>query len=227
MKTDKEAPTKRRRDTLEFRLAAALPARPYYSNRGFSLVEILFVISIIGILFAVASTGAKKSWQNQEIKASAMRLAHDITLASQSATKLNTIVQLRFYKYHDEAIVADDSQFHAYQIVTTDINSNASPLFEIQRLEGTTLISSSKRFSSVLGVTTPFNSGRDPDVNIGNYDYTSIEFHPDGSTNLDPDEPQPWTITLIPVRYAERLGELPKEFQTLAISPQTGSVRIY
>ncbi len=191
---------------------------------AFSLVETLFVVAIITMLLAVAATGAKKSWQSQEIKGSALRLAHDISLASMTAVKYNAAVQLRLYKYNDPAIVAEEPQIHAYQIVALGKTGIPAALFEMQRLEGTTLVSSSRRFSSAL--PTSFTQGSLP-LPIGKYEYASIEFRPDGSTGLESTDGKALTLTLIPVRYAERIGELPKEFQTLAISPETGSVRIY
>lgn len=201
--------------------------------RGFSLVEMLFVLTIISILIAVAGTGAKKSWESQEIKASALRLSHDIALASQTAMKLNRPVHLMFFKFYDTDLVAEQPQYRAYQIMSVEPTGQPRPVFEVQRLEGTTLISSSRRFSSALGAPQAlaggmnFNAGGGGGGGSDTYEFTSIEFRPDGSTNLDPDEKEPWTITLIPVRYADRTGELPREFRTLVITPENGSVRMY
>lgn len=209
---------------------------------GYSLVEMLFVLSLMIILFAVAANGAKKSWQSQEIKASAIRLAHDLSLASQTAQKLNKPVVVRLYKYYAPAIASETPHLHAYQLMVYDPPPPASsgtasaqsgqqpsykPLYEVQALEGTTLISESRLFTSIIA-NPAFSQGPDQDVGIGNYQFIGIEFRPDGSTNLTGNK-EPMTITLIPARAAdtEKENELPKEFQTLVIHPENGTVTVY
>ncbi|MDB6140660.1 MAG: Verru Chthon cassette protein [Verrucomicrobiaceae bacterium] len=209
------------------------PARQLRSA-GYTLVEMLFVVSLMIVLFAVASTGAKKSWQSQELKASAIHLAHDLTLASQSAQKLNKPVVVRFYKYFADAIASDQEHFHAYQLLVPDTDTPLiataqpalKPLFEVQTLEGTTLISESSRFTSLMTTPQKASPSTDPSLPIGSYEYISIEFRPDGSTNLSPDGDPP-TITLIPARGADNMYELPKEYQTLVLHPESGSVSVY
>ncbi len=201
------------------------PLRP----GGYSLFEMMVVLAIVMILFTVAATGFRKSWESQEIKASALHLAHDITLAAQTAQKLNTTVTLRFIKYFPKAVAADKPHYHAFQLLIQDPDSpipKLKGLYELQTLEGTTLISENTRFSSVLYAPAQKRGGTDEDLGIGDYEYFSIEFRPNGSTNLLP-SPQPATITLIPARSVDSLGELPKEYQTLVLHPENGTVSVY
>lgn len=197
------------------------------TTRGYTLVEMLAVVAIILALFAVASSGFKKTWESQELRASALQLANDLALASQTAIKLGKPVQVRFYRYHAQEVATEKPQFHAYQLLKRDPLTNlALPLFEMQRFESTTLMSSFERFSSIA--SKPVKAEKyDPNLAIGDYEYVAIEFRPNGRTNLDPSAAEPWTITLIPVTWADRVGETPKDFQTLSIEPATGAVRMW
>ena len=194
---------------------------------GYTLVEMLAVVSIILALFAVASSGFKKTWESQELRASALQLSNDLVLASQTAVKLGKPVQVRFYKYNALDVATEKPQFHAYQLLVRDPLTNLTvPLHELQRFESTTLMSAFARFSTIAA--HPVKSQKhDPMISEGSYEYVAVEFRPNGRTNLDPSAPDPWTITLIPVTWADRVGETPKDFQTLSIEPGTGAVRMW
>ena len=213
------------------------PKRP----SGYSLMEMLFVLSLTIVLFAVAAAGAKKSWQSQELKASAIHLAHDLTLASQSAQKLNKPVVVRFYRYFADAVASDKPHYHAYQLLVQDTEASNvitarpvfKPLFELQTLEGTTLISENAHFTSLL-YSPP--DQRDPttdqDLSIGSYEYFTVEFRPNGSTNIAPNQTGSGgydvpTITLIPARGADQQDQLPADYQTLVLHPGAGTVSVY
>jgi uncharacterized protein (TIGR02596 family) len=212
------------------------------SAPAFSLIEMLLVVTIVASLFAIAAQGLKKTWEGQELKASAMKLANDISLASQTAVKLNKPVQLRFYKFEDNLLASEQNQFRAYQLVVAAVLPTQSgatiqwrPLYELQKLEGNTVMSSNQRFSTLLQnpqkpnpsevdgrLQTLYSAG----LGQSGVEMTSVEFRPDGTTNLDPAANVPWCITFVPVRYAAE-SVLPADFQTLTIAPETGAVRIY
>lgn len=207
---------------------------------AYTLVEMLIVLAIVVSLFAVAASGFKKSWQSQELRASAIQLATDLSLASQTAIRLGQSVQVRFYKYQAIELATDKPQFFAYQLMVRDkVVGLASPLYELQRFQGTTIMSENPVFSTIA-YTKPTKahlnltgnlSELDPAIGIGEYEYLTIEFRPNGSTNLDPDASEPWSITLLPVTSVEELPNQsktkPVDFQTLTINPSTGSVRIW
>jgi uncharacterized protein (TIGR02596 family) len=212
-----------------------IASKPYRRcSAGYSLVEMLVVVTVVVALLAISMRGAKRSWEGQEIRASAGKLAGDLSLAALSAVKLNKPVQVRFYKYLSREVASPEAQFYAYQLLTLREGS-ATPqweqLYELQKLEGTTVMSSQARFSSLL--EKPQNSKPQEDsfllttyVFMPGLQYCAIEFRPDGSTNLDPDVTTPWSITLIPARSAES-QDLPPDFKTLVIAPATGAVRVY
>ena len=221
------------------------------SAAGYTLVEMLFVVGLMIIFLVIAANGTKKTWETQEIKASAFHLAHDITLASQTAQKLNRIVTILFYKGHSTDIAgAPNGSWHTYQMFvydpqpksssgstpsssTASNNQSSDPdlkaLFEVQSFEGTTLISDDfNRYSTLFAVLNRYKSGES--------EFASLEFKPDGSTTLPsppPDHLGPLTITLIPARYADpdfqtsHPNDTPKAFASLVIHPENGTVTVY
>lgn len=191
-------------------------------------MEILVVVTVISLLMAMGVTGFRKSWESQEIRASALKLANDLTLATQISAKMSRPVEVRFYKFMDIAIASPQPQFRAYQLVERDgLTGKVNPLFEVQRFEGTTIMSAYTRFSTLAGKSIAATQGEDPELGLGSYEYVSVEFRPDGTTNLDPGNAEPWTITLGPVKWLDNPGETPKDFQCLGIDGGTGAVRIY
>jgi uncharacterized protein (TIGR02596 family) len=90
------------------------------TRRAYTLVEMLVVLAIILSLFAVAAAGFKKSWQSQELRASAIQLASDMSLASQTAIRTGNPVQVRFYKYQPLELATEKPQFYAYQLLLRD-----------------------------------------------------------------------------------------------------------
>jgi uncharacterized protein (TIGR02596 family) len=203
-------------------------------RQGYSLVEMLAVVTVVVTLMAISMRGARKSWEGQEIRASALKLAGDISLASLTAVKLNRPVQVRFYRYDSPDVAAETPQFHAYQLLRLREGSATAqwePLYELQRLEGSTIMASSPALSSLLDKPQKSNPQEDSFlmgtyIYMPNLDFTSVEFRPDGSTNLDPEEEKPWTLTLLPSRETEA-QRIETDFKTLVLTPATGAVRIY
>jgi uncharacterized protein (TIGR02596 family) len=212
----------------------------HLTRRAFTLVETLVVLAIIVSLFAVASAGFRKAWQGQELRASAIQLASDLSLASQSAIRLGRPVQLRLYKYQAQEVASEQPRFFGYQLLVRDkVLGLATPLHEMQRFQGTTVMSENGVFSTIA-YTKPTKAQftltgdltqLDPALAIGEYEYLTIEFRPNGRTNLEPHPAEPWSITLVPILEAEKLpnqsAETPVNFQTLTIDPLTGAVKIW
>lgn len=214
--------------------------RTLNNARAFTLVETLVVLAIVVGLFALAATGFRKTWQSQELRASAIQLASDMSLASQTAIRLGKPVQVRLYKYQAPEVASESPRFFAYQLLMRDkVLGLATPLYEMQRFQGTTVMSENGAFST-LAYTKPTKaqlslSGDftqlDPALAIGDYEYLTIEFRPNGRTNLQPHPVEPWTITLVPMLEAEKLPDqsagAPVDFQTLSIDPLTGAVHLW
>jgi uncharacterized protein (TIGR02596 family) len=202
------------------------------AQNGFSLVEILVVLGIVSVLIVAGAFGAKKSWESQEVRASALRLANDLTLASQLAMKLNRSVDVRFYSFYDPAISHSEPQFRGYQLLERMRGEKSTlvtvPLFEMQRFEGTTVAAATPKYSNLLGRAQAASPQNDPGLGVGDYSYTSIEFRPDGTTDLDPPgQGEPWTLTLTHLRWLDRPWETPSVLHCITVDWATGAVRVY
>jgi uncharacterized protein (TIGR02596 family) len=209
-----------------------------FKFKGFSLVELLLVLAMVSILMMIVVGPTRRTWEGQEVKASALKLAHDLALASQTATRLNTTVEVRFYQFNDIGISSNEAQFRAYQLIervplagATGTNGSVHtfprPIFEVQRFEGNTVMSSRTKYSSLAGGRTTQRQPTDPELGIGNYTYASVEFRPDGTTDLEPPGREPWTISLGPLRWIENPLVTPKDIQCIGIDWATGAVRIF
>ena len=66
------------------------------TNKGFSLIELIIVIAIIGIVLAIASPSFYKYRQNTNLKEATRELAGDISLYRQTAIAQNVRYRINF-----------------------------------------------------------------------------------------------------------------------------------
>lgn len=190
-------------------------------------MEVLVTTVILGILIAVASSMAG-SWRSQQILASATRLTQDIQLARSLAIKRGQPVELRFYSNRDLSLTTPDAQYKTWQIVGYDSREERLiKLGELQRFESTVILSRFPILSSVITNERPLDPTRDPIPSAFQTRMSAIEFRPDGSTTLDPDPNLVWTMTLLTDGFADETNNLPPDFRTLIISPDSGSTTLY
>lgn len=191
---------------------------------AFTLVETMVVMALVTILLGLAANGMKTTWRSQQIAASAAGLMQAFSLAQSTAIRNNAPIQVRIYKFQDGDLTTTDPQFRAWQI--TGVNAAAQgdqfyQISELQRFESTIVMSKFPEYSSVVSGETVLMPGDDK------YSYVAIEFRPDGSTNLETNPDQPWTITLLSDWGSDDKSKLPKDARTLIISPDTGAVSLY
>jgi uncharacterized protein (TIGR02596 family) len=197
------------------------------TTRGFSIMEVLITAAVLSVLLAVASSMAG-SWRSQQILASATRLNQDIQLARSLAIKRGQPVEIRFYSNKDYTLTTREPQYKTWQIVGYDSREERLiRLSEIQRFDSTVILSRFPTLSSVLISERPLDPTRDPSPSVLQTRMSSIEFRPDGSTTLDPDPSQVWTLTLLTDGFADETHNLPPDFRTLIISADNGSVTVY
>lgn len=200
------------------------------TRAGFSLVEILLVATVVALLLAAAGYGLKSTWRSQQIAGSAASLAQAFAFAQTTAIKQNRPVQVRIYKFQDGDLATDAVHFRAYQLVAVDPDpaggdDKLTLLTELQKFEGTTVMSKEKDYSSILATETIMSGGSNPGGE--SLSYVAVEFRPDGSTDLESEPSDPWTLTLLSDFYAEGSAELPKDARTLIINPDTGMVSVH
>ena len=201
-------------------------ASPVFQRRlspGFSLVEMLLVAAVITILLGLAGSGMKTTWRSQQIFASASNLMQAFSLAQSTAIRQNRPVQVRIYKFQDGDITSKDPQFRAFQIVGVNPAATGDQFYqvsELQKFESTIVMSKFPEYSSIVASETVLPSG-------DSYSYVAVEFRPDGSTNLETNPAQPWTITLLTDWGSDDKSKLPKDARTLVISADTGAVSLF
>ena len=197
------------------------------STQGFSLLEMFVTISVLVVLLAIASS-MSNSWRSQQVLAAATRLAQDLQLARSLAMKRGYPVELRLYSNQDYSLTTPDPQYKTWQIVGYDSREERIiKLGELQRFDSTVIMSRFATLSSVTANERPLDITRDPAPTVLPTRVSIIEFRPDGSTSLDPDPGQVWTITLLTDGFADETHNLPPDFRTLTITAENGNVVVY
>lgn len=191
---------------------------------AFTLIEMIVVMGIAAILFGLGANGLRKTWRSQEVYSSATSLVQAFSMARTSAIRYGKPMQVRIYRFQDGDLANTEAQFRAFQIVAVSPRPDQDQYFqmaELQKFEGTTIMSKLSQYSSIVAGASSLPTG---DAN----DFVAVEFHADGSTNLETNPSQPWTITLLSeVSASNTSTSLPKDARTLVISPDTGTVSLF
>ena len=192
-------------------------------SRGFSLVETLLVMAVVVILLALGANGLRTTWRSQQIYTSATNFMQACSLARSTAIRHNHPIQVRIYRFQDGDLTGTTPQYRAFQVVGVNAGTDQDQFYsvnELQKFEGTTVMSKFPQYSSIVVGDTKLGDS-------DNYSYVVIEFRPDGTTNLETNPKQPWTITLLSDWGSDKEDKLPKDARTLVISPDTGTVSLF
>jgi uncharacterized protein (TIGR02596 family) len=190
-------------------------------------MEMLVTAMLVTVLVS-AVMGWNNSWRSQQILAASLRINQDLQLARTLAIKRGYPVELRFYRSQDHTLTTSTPQFKTWQIVGYDsIEKRLIRLTELNRFDSTVILSDSPLYSTIVRMERPLDPTRDPQPSLLPTRFTSIEFRPDGSTSLDPDPGEQWTMTLLTDGYADTRNVLPADARTLIISAENGAVTRY
>ena len=208
------------------------------SKSAFSLVELLVVITIIGIISAFAVPAVGHLLKGSSITQAANMLTDQCAAARQQALARNRSVEVRFYKFLNPEEPGGISQFRAMQFFEIADGGVPNPTGKITRFPDTVIMSSDAALSSILNDTAahPLTkpAANDPDLPRGvgrNYEYVAFRFQPDGATSLSPTggpSNGKWFITAHLSNDLAKAtgGNPPPNFFTWMIDPVSGSTKV-
>lgn len=198
-------------------------------RKGFTLIEILVVVSVLTLLLSLAANMAQEVVASNQLTTAGETVADELKLARHTALSKDRVVEVRFYRPD----VVDGSGLPTgvsavQSFVFDEDNMGATPMRELRRLPDSVMISEDSTLSSLLGESRLKADWKDGDEKVrlpgANTEYTTwrVRFLPDGSTDLDAQ--QQWFVTLHD-RNARQSP--PPNYVTVQIKPSHGTVRTF
>ena len=185
------------------------------NKRGFTLVELLSVLTVVALLLGVSASTLTSSLQAQQLSASANRIAGELSALALQSVRENREIQIRLLRQESE--LGNDHRLRALQAYSVDPTSgDTSPIGEVIPLESGIVVLEDESLSSL----TKHQNSVAPEG--------FFTFHPAGGTDLPMDSTDKWCMTLILERDESISGSgLPANFRTLVINAHTGAIRVY
>ena len=184
-------------------------------RRGFTLLELVFVLVVVSLLIASGSMVITGALQSQRLSASASRLANELAAAGIQAIRENRTLEVHCITEQSE--FKGDLQVRSCQLYAIDPSTGkTSPIRERWPLDTGVVAIAGDVYSNVLSHSTlsGFKGG--------------YSLRPDGSTDLGNSPADRWCITLVNERDLAKVhGGLPPDYRTLLINPATGLIKVY
>lgn len=221
-----------------------IPKKAFRFSHGFTLIEMLVVVSIIAILAVSSLQALQGTLSGLNLKGGANTVAAQLDLARQTASTRNFAVDVRLYQ--DSSKSRDNNGNYPYRLIALVIPASVSGATSDEfvslpvALPADVIIDSAPTYSSVLNVSLGA-SGFQPiaalelstaPYAVRNLPYIKFTYLPNGRINLDPNLPsgQQWCLTLL----NQNKASLPvsnngpaSNFVTLVLDVQTGRDRVY
>ncbi|WP_395751898.1 Verru_Chthon cassette protein D [Prosthecobacter sp.] len=223
------------------------------SRRGFSLIEMLVVVSIVVMILALATPALTRTLQASRLSSAGESILGSISEAQQTAFTNNTPVDIRFFSFMED--LDDAPVFHSYQLFkitqttqgsggSATIKETITPVGNLIRLpEGVIIPVDSQLSFALSGSGTNLTDTKENSQvgysGVSGATYSAIRFMPDGTCrSVGSTSNGLATLTLQSLQKnfftltfgsgsAVTLATLPKNFFTVQIDPYTGKARSY
>ncbi len=217
------------------------------SARGFSLMELLVVLAVIGVIAGFAVPAFTEVMKGNQLKQTAELIRNTLRSAQQSAVKLSKPVVVQFYEFNDTETPGSGKEFRAMEVfqretglppIPSGASANASNLnlqaiTEIIRIPITIKVLGNSEYSTLLrSADNPYTRDSWTDLpqamSRGTASAFYLEFRPDGSTNLaDVPNVSSWHLTIVENLPGVNESELPPNYVTIQLDPYNGNTRTY
>ena len=192
-------------------------------RRGFSLVELLVVMSIMVVLGAMVVPAAGGLMQGYQLTAAANNVTATLMLARETALIKGAPVEVRFYKLPGHGAAGGSPEvFRAMQCFVEENTATSTPLTKPIFFAQPVQVLDDAARSTLLSLPA---SG--PDVNLGgyakNYQYVSFRFKPNGQSDLAETAN---CLTLV-LQQDAAADTTPANFRTIQIASPSGRVQTY
>ena len=203
---------------------------------AFTLMEMLVVLTVIGVLFAFSAPQLFSLLQASSITSAGSLVRNKLTQAQQIALSKNIDIEVRFFKFSDELQAQVDDEIRGFQFFKYNEEGDAVAISQFFRVQAPVIISNDSKLSTLLQAG---NNGRSTtkgkfEIPLGGgsndremTDFVAFRFRPDGSTDLPSRSAgnDTWHITL--VKELSDQGEVPDNFYTVQINPYNGKISEY
>lgn len=204
-------------------------------RRGFTLMEMLVVLTVIGVLFAFSAPQLFSLLQANSLTSAGNLLKSKLSQAQQLALSKNVDVEVRFFRFSDDLQAQLTDEVRGFQFYQYDEEGDAIPVSKFFRVQAPIVISNDNKFSTLLqpgvGGASPVQGNSAIPKGSGegrkNASYVSFRFRPDGSTDLPGRSPRgdTWHISLVKEGSDQRGA--PNNFYTVQIDSYNGKISEY
>lgn len=216
------------------------------TKRGFSLIEMLIVIGIVGLLLAFAAPNLFSLMGSNSLSGEGTVIRNQLTLAQQLAVSKSADVEVRFFNIPDIASGRTTPGFRAFQLFQYNQRGEMIPISSFFRIkppvtvhEGLSPIldpdenRNASREDKKFGFVSPREGSCPAPVGLDgskvDADYVAFRFRPDGSTDLPnksggSDSKDTWYLTLVQGEGAVNQGGVPDNYLCLQVNPYNGQV---
>jgi len=230
---------------------------PSVCRRGFSLIEMLVVVSIVVMLLALATPALTRTLQASRLSAAGEAMMGSIAEAQQTALTANTPVDMRFFSFIEDLDQAP--VYHSYQLFkitqstqggggNSTVTEKVVPVGNLIRLPEGVIIPTDSALSGAFSSSTGGASTGIQDTKensqvgysgVSGATYNALRFMPDGTCRSVGatvngmakleflNLPQNFFTMTFGSGAAVTLANLPKNFFTIQIDPYTGKARSY